>query len=86
MNYATNIALVDKATNKVTNIIWGMIYQQEEFETDTTQAVIIESLPVQIGDSYDGTDFWRDGEKVVAVSENVLAALDAAYTEGVNSI
>lgn len=86
MNYATNIALVDRATCTVSNIIWGMIYQKDEFNTDTTRAVIIESLPVQIGDSYDGTDFWRGGEKVVAVSENVLAALDAAYTEGVNSI
>lgn len=85
MNYATNIALVDKATGTVSNVIWGMIYQQEEFETDTTQAVIIESLPVQIGDSYDGTDFWRDGEKVVA-EVDTLVALDAAYTEGVNSI
>lgn len=85
MDYATNIALVDKATNTVSNVIWGMIYQQEEFETDTTQAVIIESLPVQIGDSYDGTDFWRDGEKV-QVGADMLAELDAAYTEGVNSI
>lgn len=86
MNYATNIALVDKSTGKVTNIIWGMIYQKDEFNTDTTQAVVIEGLPVHIGDTYDGTNFWRGGEKVVAVSENVLAALDAAYTEGVNSI
>lgn len=85
MNYATNIALVDKATGTVSNVIWGMIYQQEEFSTDTTQAVIIESLPVQIGDSYDGTDFWRDGEKVLPV-ENTLAALDTAYAEGVSSI
>lgn len=23
-------------------------------------------IPVAIGDTYDGTDFWRDGEKVVA--------------------
>lgn len=85
MNYATNIALVDQVTGTVSNVIWGMIYQQEEFSTDDTQAVVIESLPVQIGDSYDGTDFWRDGEKVV-LETNTLAALDAAYTEGVNSI
>lgn len=85
MNYATNIALVDRATGKVSNIIWGMIYQKDEFNTDTTQAVIIESLPVQIGDSYDGTDFWHNGEKVVPEAD-ILAALDAAYTEGVNSI
>lgn len=85
MNYATNIALVDRATGKVTNIIWGMIYQQNDFSTDTTQAVVIEGLPVHIGDSYDGTDFWRDGVKVVPEAD-ILAALDAAYTEGVNSI
>lgn len=85
MNYATNIALVDKATGTVTNIIWGMIYQQNDFSTDTTQAVVIEGLPVHIGDSYDGTDFWHNGEKVVPEAD-ILAALDAAYTEGVNSI
>lgn len=66
MNYATNIALIDRASNMVSNIIWGMIYQQDEFETDSTQAVIIENLPVQIGDTYDGKDFWRDREKVYA--------------------
>lgn len=64
MNYATNIALVDKATGTVTNIIWGMIYQKAEFSTETEQAVVIEGLPVHIGDTYDGVDFWRDGEKV----------------------
>lgn len=85
MNYATNIALVDKATGKVNNIIWGMVYQEEEFSTADTQAVVIEGLPVQMGDSYDGTNFYHEGEKVMPV-EDTLAALDAAYAEGVNSI
>lgn len=85
MNYATNIALIDRVTGKVDNIIWGMIYQQEEFSTETEQAVVIEGLPVQIGDTYDGTDFWRGSEKIAPV-EDTLAALDAAYEEGVNSI
>lgn len=85
MNYATNIALVNKSTGKVSNIIWGMIYQKEEFNTDTTQAVVVEGLPVHIGDSYDGTDFWRDGEKILPEAD-ILATLDDAYTEGVNSI
>lgn len=85
MNYATNIALIDRATGTVTNIIWGMIYQEEEFSTDTELAVVIESLPVRVGDIYDGTDFWRDGEKVVPAAD-ALSALDAAYKEGVDSI
>ena len=31
MNYATNIAIIDRETMTVSNIIWGMIYQLEEF-------------------------------------------------------
>lgn len=85
MNYATNIALVDRVTGKVTNIIWGMIYQQNDFSTGTKLAVVIESLAVRVGDIYDGTDFWRDGEKVVPAAD-ALSALDAAYKEGVDSI
>lgn len=85
MNYATNIALVDRATGTVTNVIWGMVYQQEEFSSDSEQAVVIEGLPVQMGDSYDGTNFYHEGEKAIPV-EDTLAALDAAYAEGVNSI
>lgn len=59
----------------VSNIIWGMIYQEDEFNTDTTQAVIIEGLPVHIGDSYDGTDFWHNGGKVYRskIDNNVYA-------------
>lgn len=85
MTYATNIALVDRATGTVTNVIWGMVYQQEEFSSDSEQAVVIEGLPVQIGDSYDGRDFWHEGEKVLPTAD-ALSALDAAYAEGVNSI
>lgn len=85
MNYATNIALINRATSTVTNIIWGMIYQEAEFSTATELAVVIESLPVRVGDIYDGTDFWRDGEKVLPEID-ILTALNAAYKDGVNSI
>lgn len=85
MNYATNIALVDRATGKVNNIIWGMVYQEEEFSTADTQAVVIEGLPVQIGDSYDREYFWHGEDKVLPI-EDVLTSMDKAYAEGVNSI
>lgn len=85
MNYATNIALVNRTSGMVINVIWGMIYQKKEFQTETTQAVVIENLPVQIGDTYDGTDFYRAGEKIALV-EDSLTELDEAYKEGVDSI
>lgn len=86
-NYATNIALIDRATNLVTNVIWGMVYQEEEFNTDTQLAVVINDLSVGIGDSYDGESFYHEGEKVLSVSEKMsalqmeLADADAALRE-----
>lgn len=73
MNYATNIALIDKETNLVTNIIWGMIYQADEFNTDTRLAVVIEDLAVAIGDTYDGESFYHEGEKVLSIAEQMAA-------------
>lgn len=86
-NYATNIALIDKSTNIVTNIIWGMIYQKESFNTETQFAVTYDDLAVSIGDTYDGESFYHDGEKVLSISERLSAALanledaDAALNE-----
>jgi hypothetical protein len=73
MNYATNIALIDKETNLVTNVIWGMIYQQEEFNTDTQLAVVINDLAVSTGDTYDGEHFYHEGEKVLTTAEQMAA-------------
>lgn len=72
-NYATNIALIDRETSLVTNVIWGMIYQEEEFNTDTQLAVVVNDLSVSVGDSYDGESFYHEGEKVLSMSEKMTA-------------
>ena len=74
MNYATNIALIDRETNVVTDIIWGMVYEGS-FETETQYAVIYNDLAVSVGDSYDGENFYHDGEKVLSMSEMLSEAL-----------
>ena len=70
-NYATNFALIDRASNLVTNVIWGMIYDEEMFNTETELAVQIDDLAVNIGDSYDGESFYHEGEKVLTTSEQM---------------
>lgn len=77
MNYATNIALVNKETDLVSNIVWGMVYQEEEFNTGEDFPVIIENLNVAIGDLYDGESFYHDGVKVLTINEQ-LAELNTA--------
>jgi len=43
-------------------------------------------LPVAIGDTYDGTDFWRNGEKVTVqqpeTSEELEEVIDILTGEG----
>lgn len=84
MNYATNIALIDRETNLVTNMIWGMVYQENEFTNETRLAVVVEDLAVAVGDSYDGESFYHNGEKVLSMSEKMTAIqieLEAAKAE-----
>lgn len=38
--------------------------------------VVVGDLPVAIGDSYDGTDFYRDGVKVISEAERLAAEMD----------
>lgn len=49
-------------------------------------AVPIGDLPVNIEDTYDGTDFWRDGEKVIAPqpegNEELEEVIDILTGEG----
>jgi len=49
-------------------------------------AICIGELPVAIGDTYDGTDFWRDGEKVIAPqpegNEELEEVIDILTGEG----
>lgn len=62
VNYATNIALLDE-NGIVTNIIWGLIYQLDEFKGMAANAIVIDDRDVQIGDYYDGENWYRDGVK-----------------------
>ena len=74
MNYATNIAIVKG--KKVEQIIWGNIYQLEEFEqTYECKAVPIDDLGVRIGDTYDGKVFRHDKKVVKTRMEQYLEAL-----------
>ena len=58
MNYATNIAIVEDGI--VANVIWGLIYNMDEFPN----AVQIDDLAVQIGDTYADGMFYHNGEQV----------------------
>lgn len=64
-NYATNFAIIENGIVK--NTIWGNIYNAEDFPN----AVQIDDLAVQAGDMYDGEHFYRDGERVKTVAEQI---------------
>ncbi len=55
-----NYALIENGV--VTNLIW--LYSGNE--ADFPSAVPCGELPVAIGDTYDGQDFYRGGNKVVS--------------------
>ena len=38
--------------------------------------VVVGDLPVAIGDTYDGTDFYRDGAKVISEAARLAAEMD----------
>ena len=63
VNYATNIAILDE-DGYVENIIWGLIYQLEEFAEIAAGAVEIGERDVRIGDEYRDGEWYRDGEKI----------------------
>lgn len=58
-----NYALIENGV--VTNIIWLYSANAEDFPS----AVPCGDLPVAIGDTYDGTDFYRGGERVLTALE-----------------
>lgn len=60
-----NYALVDNET--VSNIIWLNPANAYEFPN----AVPIGDVPVAIGDTFDGENFYRNGERVVSLSEEL---------------
>ena len=55
-----NYALIENGV--VTNMIWLYSANAGDFPT----AVPCGDVPVAIGDTYDGQDFYREGEKVVS--------------------
>ena len=61
MNYAWIVEGV------VENIIWLYEGNAEDFPN----AVPMHDRPVSIGDTWDGTDFYRNGEKVLTNEERV---------------
>ena len=73
-NYATNIAIIYEGV--VENIIWGYVYQLDEFSVNGREAVEYGNRAVQIGDTYDGENFYHDGEPVRLLQEE-LDDLDA---------
>ena len=56
----------------VTNVIWLNPKNAKDFPS----AVPTQNKPVSIGDTYDGTDFYRDGEKVLTALEQAQAAIE----------
>ena len=82
INYATNIAVLDE-DGFVENIIWGMIYQLDEFNRTYTRAVVIDDRNITIGDQYVDGKWYRDGEEVdtrtnaeiIAETESILDIL-----------
>lgn len=63
VNYATNIALLDE-NGIVANVIWGLIYQLDEFKRMAADAIVIDDRDVQIGDRYVNGDWFRGEEKL----------------------
>lgn len=75
-----NYALIEK--NRVVNLIWLNPVNAGDFPG----AVPCGDVPVQIGDTFDGDHFYRDGERVRTYAEiayQELAEAEAAYREGV---
>lgn len=60
----------------VTNIIWLHPHNESEFPS----AIPLNDRPVGIGDTYDGSDFYRDGEKVLTSLEQAQAEIEDMKT------
>lgn len=85
-----NYALIENGI--VTNVIWLHPGNASDF----SNAVAMGDIPAEIGDSYTDGAFYRNGERVLTVAEQIAAAAKAAriaiaeaqaaetaYTEGV---
>ena len=67
-----NYALVENGT--VVNIIW----LNERNAGEWPGAVRLGERMVEVGDTYDGEKFWRDGTEVLTALEATSQALDTA--------
>ena len=78
MNYATNFAIVENGV--VSNVLWGMVYNSDEWPN----AIQVNDLAVQIGDSYENGKFYRNGEEVLSRAEEEADMREALSILGVN--
>ena len=83
VNYATNIALVQYGF--VTNIIWGLSYNIDEFNTEDQIAVQIDDKAVRIGNRYENGEFYDENGVVVKTTvgyyEDMIRELDEYIIE-----
>lgn len=77
MNYATNFAIVENGV--VSNVLWGMVYNSDEWPN----AIQVNDLAVQIGDSYENGKFYRNGEEVLSRTEEEADMREALSILGV---
>lgn len=70
-----NYALIENGI--VTNIIWLSYTNADDFPN----AVAMGDLPVAIGDTWDGENFYRNGEKVVSALEQTQSELKTMVDE-----
>ena len=74
-----NYALIDNGI--VTNLIWLHPMNANEFN-----AVPMNDLPVQIGDTYEDGKFYRNGEEVVASNGITEAQIATIKNQAVDEI
>lgn len=74
-----NYALVENGI--VTNIIWLNPGNASEF----SNAFPFGELSVEVGDSFDGVMFYRNGERLKSRSE-ILESILGQITEGINDV
>lgn len=79
---AKTMAVISYGT--ITNMVWC------NSNTPETETLIDPAdRPVSVGDAYENGKFYRNGGEILTPLEEAqkkLAGLEAAYTEGVNSV
>ena len=73
-----NYAIVENGI--ITNIIWLYPTNAENFPN----AVPMNDYPVGIGDTYDGEYFYRNGERILSLAEEMADMQSALEALGVN--